>query len=69
MNDCIYLTTAQIETLYKLSIKGEPIVGIQLRGNASADSLVICDAVLKEREQDIASATILDSGTSLGWSY
>lgn len=68
--DCIYLTTAQIETLFKLSVKGEPVIGIQIRSNARDDSDAHLDAVL-ESDRNVgwlSFAFITPAGSTAGWS-
>jgi len=71
--DCIYLSRAQIKALYELTFDheqckrfGAPRVGVQLRGNADATTVIVLDAVLDEVD-DLASATIEADGSVTRW--
>lgn len=69
--DTVYLTTEQIEALYKLTRgkKNRPVVGCQLRTDARDDTAVIVDCVRSDRPNDLAFASIAPDGTTFGWEY
>ena len=69
--DTIYLTTAQIEALYKLTRgkKNKPLIGCQLHSDASDQSAVTIDSVLASRPDCIAFASITADGTTYSWEY
>ena len=73
MQDCIYLTRAQIEALYALTFKqgrtrwGNPAIGVQIRGSANAEESVVFDAVLGKVDE-LAHAVVSADGThGNGW--
>lgn len=75
--DTIYLTKAQIETLYRLTLgEGDieyglnelPVVhGIEVQGDAFATTQVHAKTVLDTRFDAVATAIVLETGTTTGW--